>query len=129
MSLSASAIGEPRVSPLRYIDVVLLVVAAPILLLIGVSPVGYGVAAGVWLLLRVIEIGVNKYAAALGDQKRELIARQLVYPLVRIFVLALTVILLRRDVGQDAGLTALVLVVIVFTIRFAIAFADRPSAR
>src|SRR5579875_3268085 len=107
-------------SPLRYIDVVLMVVAAPILLLIGVSPVGYGVTGGVWLVLRVLEIGVNKYAAALGDQKWELIAKQLMYPLVRIFVLALTVILLRQDAGKGAGLTALVLAVIVFTIRFAI---------
>jgi hypothetical protein len=116
-------------SPLRYIDVVLMAVAAPILLLIGVSAVGYGVAAGVWVGLRVIEIGVNRYAAALGDQKRELITKQLAFPLVRIFVLALTVILLRREAGQGAGLTALVLLVVLFTIRFAIAFAERPRAR
>jgi hypothetical protein len=113
----------------RYIDVVLLVVAAPVLLLIGVSPVGYGVAGGVWLGLRVVEIGVNRYAAALGDQKRELITRQLAYPLVRIFLLALTVILLRRDAGKGAGLAALAVIVIVFTINLAISFANRPRAR
>jgi hypothetical protein len=115
--------------PLRYIDVVLLVVAAPILLLIGVPAVGYGVAAGVWLALRVVEIGVNRYAAALGDQKWELIVRQLAFPMVRIFALAITVILIRRDVGRDAGLTALLVVVLVFTLRFFLAFADRPRAR
>jgi hypothetical protein len=115
--------------PLRYIDVVLLVVAAPILLLIGVSALGYAVSAGVWLGLRVVEIGVNRYAAALGDQKRELIVRQLMFPLVRIFLLALTVILVRRGEGKDAGLTALVLLVLMFTIRFAISVAERPRAR
>jgi hypothetical protein len=112
--------------PLRYIDVVLLVLAAPILLLIGVPAVGYGVAAGVWLALRVVEIGVNRYAAALGDQKWELIARQLAYPMVRIFILAITVILIRRDAGKAAGVTALIVVVFAFTVRFFMAFADRP---
>jgi hypothetical protein len=115
--------------PLRYIDVVLLVVAAPILLLIGVPVVGYGVAAGVWLALRVVEIAVNRYAAALGDPKWELIVRQLIFPMVRIFVLAIAVILIRRDVSRAAGLTALVVVVFVFTIRFFLAFAERPRAR
>ena len=115
--------------PLRYIDVVLLVLAAPILLLIGVPAVGYGVAAGVWLALRVVEIGVNRYAAALGDPKWELIVRQLAFPMVRIFALAITVILIRRDAGKGAGLTALAVVVILFTIRFVIAFGDRPRAR
>jgi hypothetical protein len=115
--------------PLRYIDVVLLVLAAPILLLIGVSPLGYGVAAGVWLTLRVVEIGVNRYAAALGNQNWEMLARQLAYPLVRIFALAITVILLRKDAGRGAGLTALVVVVLVFTIRFFLAFGDRPRKR
>jgi hypothetical protein len=114
---------------LRYIDVVLMIVAAPILLLIGVPAVGYGVAGGVWLGLRVIEIGVNKYAAALGGPTRELLIRQLVFPLVRIFVLAITVILVRQQAGKDAGVTALALVVFVFTIHLGISFAERPRAR
>ncbi len=93
--------------PLRYIDVVLLVVAAPILLLIGVPPLGYGVAAGVWLALRVVEIGVNRSAAALGDQNWEMIVRQLAYPDGADLRSRITVILIRRDADDDAGLTAL----------------------
>jgi hypothetical protein len=115
--------------PFRYIDVVLLVVAAPILLLIGVPAVGYGVAAGVWLGLRVVDIGVKRYAAALGDPKKELIVKQLAFPLVRIFLLALTVILIRRGAGRDAGLTALIVIVLAFTIYMAISFVDRPRVR
>jgi hypothetical protein len=124
-----TATSDAPIGALHYIDLVLLVVAAPILLLIGVSPIGYGIAGGVWLALRVVEIGVNRYAAALGDQKWELIVRQLMFPLVRIFLLALTVILVRRGEGKGAGLTALVLLVLMFTIRFVIAFAERPRAR
>jgi hypothetical protein len=124
-----TATSDAPIGALHYIDVVLLVVAAPILLLIGVSPVGYGVAGGVWLGLRVVEIGVNRYAAALGDPKRELVARQLAYPMVRIFLLALTVILVRRDAGRGAGLTAVLVVVCLFTIHMAVSFANRPRAR
>jgi hypothetical protein len=124
-----TATSDAPIGVLHYIDVVLLVVAAPILLLIGVSPVGYGVAGGVWLALRVVEVGVNRYAAALGDRNRELIARQLAYPMVRIFVLALTVILVRRDAGRGAGLAAVIVVVCLFTIRMVISFANRPRAR
>src|SRR5947209_4491130 len=125
-SLGASATSDAPMGPLRYIDVVLIVVAAPILLLIGVSVVGYAVAAGVWLALRVVEVGVNRYAGRLGDPKWQLIVRQLAFPLLRIFVLALTVILLRRESGKDAALTALLLIVIVFSIHLATSFANRP---
>jgi hypothetical protein len=79
--------------------------------------------------LRVVQIGVNRYAGRLGDPKRELIVKQLIYPLVRIFLLALTVILIRREAGKDAGLTALILVVVAFTIQLAVSFAERPRAR
>jgi hypothetical protein len=124
-----TATSDAPIGVFHYIDVVLLVVAAPILLLIGVSPVGYGVAGGVWIALRVVEIGVNRYAAGLGDRNRELIARQLAYPMVRIFLLALTVILVRRDAGRGAGLAAVVAVICLFTIRMAISFANRPRVR
>ena len=54
MSLTASVESDAQPgSPLllRYFDVVLVVVAAPILLLIGVSAVGYGVGAGLGALI------------------------------------------------------------------------------
>lgn len=113
----------------RYIDVILMLVAAPILLLIGVPAVGFAVGAGVWLVLRVVEVGVKRYAVALGDVSKELIVSRLVFPLVRIFAIALTVIFLRRDATKDDALTALLLLVFVFTIHFGTSFAaDRPRS-
>ena len=46
--------GHPQMSVLRYVDVVLLIVAAPIMILIGVSGVGYAVGAGAWIGLRAL---------------------------------------------------------------------------
>ncbi len=54
LDLSASVTPEPPAPLLRYFDVALVLVAAPILLLIGVSALGYLVGAGAWIALRAI---------------------------------------------------------------------------
>ena len=128
MSLGASAVSESPMGPLRYIDVILIVVAAPILLLIGVPAGAYGIASGVWLVMRVIGIAMERYASTLGDARRELTLR-LVFTMTRIFVLAITVILIRKNSGQDAGLTALAVVVVAFTLNFFLSIGDRPRSR
>jgi len=50
-ALGASLAPDQPLLVLRYVDLVLLVLAAPILLLIGVPVIGYVVGAGVWMLL------------------------------------------------------------------------------
>jgi hypothetical protein len=114
--------------PLRYIDVILLVVAAPILLLIGVPASGYAIAGGVWLVLRVIEIAMERYAGATTDTRREITLR-LAFTMTRVFVLAIVVILVRKSDGKDAGLTALAVVVVAFTLHLLVSFAERPRSR
>jgi hypothetical protein len=114
--------------PLRYLDAVLLVVAAPILLLIGVPAVGYLAGAGSWLLLRAIGVGLERFLRQGTDARRE-ISLRLAYLIARIFLLALAVILVRRGSGRDAGLTALLVIVFAFTIQLAISFAERPRSR
>jgi hypothetical protein len=49
--------------------------------------------------------------------------------MVRLFLLALAVILVRRGAGQDEGLAALLVIVFAFTIQLAISFANRPRRR
>jgi hypothetical protein len=113
---------------LRYIDVVLIVVAAPIMLLIGVPAVGYAAGAGAWILLRAAGVALERYARTLGDMNRELTLR-VIYPICRIFLLALTVILVRNGSGRDAALAALAVIVFAFTINLGVTFAERPGAR
>jgi hypothetical protein len=113
---------------LRYLDVVLVVVGAPILLLMGVPAVGYGVGAGAWIALRIVGVGVDRLASAGIDARRE-ISLRLAYLIGRIFLLALAVILVRRGSGRDAGLTALLVIVFAFTVQLAISFVDRPRSK
>ena len=56
---------------LRYLDVALLALGAPIMLLIGVPAVGYLVGAGAWVALRVVGAGVEHYAEG-ADQTRQI---------------------------------------------------------
>lgn len=127
MSLGASAVSEP-VTLLRYFDVVLIVVAAPIMLLIGVPAAGYGIAGAVWIALRAIGVAVEHAASATKNQSSQVTLR-LAYMLGRLFALALTVIAVRQGAGKDAGLTALLVIVFAFTVQLAVSASTRPRSR
>ena len=106
-------------SALSFFDVVLLVVAAPIMLLIGVPAVGYLVGAGLWIALRGVGVLIDRAVPSLGDPRREVTLR-LAYLLGRLFGLAIAVIVARQAFGRDAGITALAVVVFAFTVQLAI---------
>jgi hypothetical protein len=128
VSLSVSAQSAPTTPALlRYLDVVLIVLAAPIMLLIGVSAGGYLIGAGVWIVLRILGVVVDRLAAA--DAPNRAVGLQLGYMLGRLFALAITVILVRKSGGQDAGLACLAVVVFAFTVQLVTSFLTRPRFR
>jgi phosphotransferase system glucose/maltose/N-acetylglucosamine-specific IIC component len=115
-------------SVLSYFDVILLVVAAPIMILIGVPASGYLIGAGTWIALRLIGIGIERLAANTSDANRA-IGLRLGYMLGRLFALAIAVILVRKSDGQDAGLACLAVVVVAFTIHLFTSALTRPRSR
>ena len=112
---------------LRFFDVVLVVVAAPIMLLIGVPAAGYLIGAGAWIGLRAIGVGAEHAAESTRDASRQITIR-MSFMLSRLFLLALAVILARR-ISQDDGLTALVVIGFAFTMSMATLAANRPRTR
>jgi hypothetical protein len=114
-----------ELSVLRYLDVVLIVVAAPIMILIGVSAAGYAAGAGAWIVLRAIGIPVERFAAESTDPSRQ-IGIRLGYMLARLFLLALAVVFVRKGSGQDAAITALAVIVFAFTAQLALSAINRP---
>ena len=126
--MNAPASGESAPSALSYLDVIVIVAAAPIMLLIGVPAVGYLVGAGVWIVLRAAGVAVDRAAAAGGDPRREVNLR-LAYLLGRLFLLAIAVILVRNGSGRDAALTALLVIVFAFTMQLILSFLNRPRRR
>ncbi len=111
---------------LRYFDVVMLVVATPIMLLIGVPARGYLVGAGAWIVLRAVGVGVERAATAIDVNRA--IGIRLGYMLGRLFGLALAVILVRQSGSRDDGLTALLVIVFAFTIQLGISAGTRPKS-
>ena len=126
--MSAPAPSEAPSPVLVYLDVVVLAVATPIMLLIGVSPAGYLAGAGAWIVLRAAGVGVDRAAGALKDPRSEITLR-LAYLLGRLFLLAIAVILVRNASGRDAGLTALVVIVFAFTMQLLLSVLNRPGSR
>ena len=125
-SVNAAMNYEPP-ALLRYFDVALVVVAAPILLLIGVSPAGYGIGAGAWIVLRVVGVLVDRQASAIAAPTA--VGVRLGYMLGRLFALAIAVVLVRKGYGQGAGLACLVVVVAAFTVQLALSAINRPRPR
>jgi hypothetical protein len=113
---------------LSYLDVVVLVVAAPIMLLIGVPAMGYLVGAGAWIVLRAVGIVVERSADTVTDPRHEVTLR-LAYLMGRLFLLAIAVILVRNGAGRDDGLTALVVIVFAFTTQLILSVLTRPRSR
>jgi hypothetical protein len=100
-------------------------VAAPIMIAIGVSAAGYAVGAGAWIVLRAAGEVLERNKALHADPRTEVSVR-LGYMLGRLFLLAIAVILARTQGGRDAGLAALAVIVVAFTIQLAISAITRP---
>lgn len=125
MSLSAPATSDGHLAPLAYLDVVIVVVAAPIMLLIGVPAVGYLVGAGAWIVLRAVGVAIDRVVPSLQDPRSEITLR-LAYLIGRLFLLAIAVILVRNGSGQNDGLTTLLVIVFAFTTQLVTTFLTRP---
>jgi ABC-type transporter Mla maintaining outer membrane lipid asymmetry permease subunit MlaE len=113
---------------LRYFDVALVVIAAPILLLVGASPAGYGIGAGAWIALRAVGVAVDRYASDVRELGRSTGIR-LGYMLGRLFALAIAVVLVRKGYGRGAGLTSLAVVAAAFTAQLVVSAITRPRSR
>lgn len=125
MSVSATSRPESPVSLLAYFDVLVLVVAAPIMILIGVPAAAYGISVGAWIALRALGVAVDRATATEGLDQRAITIR-LVFMLCRLFALAIVVILLRQDEGRNAGITSLGVMVFAFTMSLATSALTRP---
>lgn len=115
-------------SVLSFFDVVVLVVAAPIMLLIGVPASGYLIGAGAWIALRAVGVGVDRVAGDATELNRA-VGLRLGFMMGRLFGLAIIVILVRKNDGQDAGLTCLAVVVFAFTVQLITSALTRTSSK
>jgi hypothetical protein len=109
---------------LRYLDLLLVVLALPVFLAAGLPLAGWGAGAAAWVLQRVLQLYLNRRAGASKDARTVvgLLAGSMI---ARGWFVAIAVFLVGLN-DNTAGLAAAVFVVALFTVYFAMGMILRP---
>jgi hypothetical protein len=112
----------------RYLDVVLLVLATPFVIALGAPPLGFAVGAVAWIVQRAAAVAIERSAARQQDYRRAL-GLNMASLLVRAWVIGLTILAVGLLAEREDGLTAGITVLASFTVYFAISLILRPLER
>jgi hypothetical protein len=110
---------------LRYLDFVALALALPVFLLADFPIAGYLVGGGAWILQRTIQVLVQRRAAASRDP-RTVVGLLAASMIARGWFCAIAIFLAGIIGDDDTGLAAAVLIVMLFTVYFALGMVLRP---
>ena len=108
----------------RYLDLVLLAVAFPVFVVAGFPLLGYAAAAVAWLLQRGIQVLLLRRAAAAEDVRGS-VGITAASMIGRGYLVALT-IFGAGLIDRKAGLSAAILVIVLFTVYFTTSLMTRP---
>jgi hypothetical protein len=110
--------------PLRWLDVILVILAAPFAILMGAPALGYAVGAAAWIVNRAIGAAVERKAKAATDV-RMTVGLNLGALIARSWLVGLTILAVGLAGDREDGLTAAILVLAAFTIYFATSLLSR----
>jgi len=113
------------VAVVRLLDLVVLALALPIFVLAGLPLAGYAAAAGAWLVQRAIQVTLERRAKA-SDDPRTVVGLTAGSMIGRGWLVALTIFGVGVAVDREAGLSAAVLVIVLFTVYFTVTMILRP---
>ena len=122
-----SAPAMNRTDPLallRYLDIVVVIAAAPFVLPAGLPVLGYGVAAIAWVIQRAIAISVDNYAHGLEDVRRA-VGLNVGALLARVWILGLALVLVGTQGSGDDGVMACVTCLVALTVYFSTILMSR----
>lgn len=111
-------------APVRYLDIALVVLAAPFVVLLGVPPLGYVVAAVVWIVQRGIEALLERRAAR--AQLRGAIGLKFASMLGRTWAIGIAIIAVGVAGEREDGFVAAVVCLIAYTVHLATQLILRP---
>jgi hypothetical protein len=113
---------------LRYPDVIVLIVAAPVALSLGAPALGYALAAGAWFLQRVLANLDGRWIRNTLEPGRQM-GFNLFEAFGRIWLLAGAIVIAGVAGGRPDGLTAAVTIFVAYSIAFAVrVLSGRPQA-
>ncbi|MDQ6914274.1 MAG: hypothetical protein M3155_00505 [Actinomycetota bacterium] len=125
MSTHAQTTGDPM-AVVRWLDMVVLVLALPVFVVAGFPLAGYATAAGVWVVQRALQAFIQRRAEA-SREPRTVVGLTAGSMLMRGWLVALTILLVGLG-DNDAGLAAALLVIVLFTVYFNVSLIIRGGA-
>jgi hypothetical protein len=123
--------GGAGVDPLtfvRYLDVVLVVAAAPFVILLGAPVLGYVVATVAWIVQRFAAVAIERRAARQSDYRTAL-GLNMASLFARAWLIGLTILAVGLLAEREDGLTAGITVLVAFTVYFVTSLILRPLER
>jgi hypothetical protein len=125
---AVTASGADPLVFVRYLDVVVVLLAAPFVVLLGAPVLGYVVAAGAWIIQRVAALTIERRAERAGDVKTAL-GLNMASLVLRAWLIGLTILAVGLIADREDGLTAGITVLAAFTVYFATSLIIRPLER
>ena len=113
---------------IRYLDVWLLILAAPFVVLLGAPVLGFVVGAVAWIIQRFAAVAIERRAARAADVKTTL-GLNLGSLVLRAWLIGLTILAVGLIAEREDGLTAGITVLVAFTVYFATSLILRPLER
>ncbi len=123
---NATGFADP-LAPVRYLDVVLIVLAAPFVVLLELPVLGYVVGATVWLLSRILE-AVLEHSADRSDVRRA-IGVKVGSMIGRTWLIGIGILAVGLAGEREDGFTAALLCLAAYTVHLATALILRPLER
>jgi hypothetical protein len=125
-----SSTTMPTSDPLaivRFLDVLLVVLAAPFVVLMGGPVLGYVVGAVAWIVTRVL--GVVVESKARGRSAKAQVGLNFGALMGRAWILGITILVVGLAGERQDGLMAALLALVAFTVYLATSLVLRPSER
>ena len=125
---AVTARGGDPLAFVRYLDIIMLLLAAPFVILLGAPVLGYVVAVAAWIVQRVAALTIERRAARAGDVRTAL-GLNMASLVLRVWLIGLTILAVGLIADREDGLTAGITVLAAFTVYFATSLVLRPLER
>ena len=113
---------------LRYLDVIIVVLAAPFVVFTGLPVLGYVAGTVAWLVQRVIGVAIEERIRTRKDI-RAVVGLGLAASLGRAWLVGLTILVVGLAGAREDGVMAAVLVLVAYTVYLVTSLILRPLER
>jgi hypothetical protein len=114
-------------APVRYMDVALVVLAAPFVILLGGPVLGYVVGATVWIAQRLLEAVLDR--AARRSDVRRAIGIKVASMIGRTWLIGVGILAVGLAAEREDGFTAAIVCLTAYTVHLATSLILRPLER